>query len=135
MCYSGIYIKENATLEDFQEIIKSIHSGLLSMRDSEAKMKIYNEEIRKMNEEHQKMNEESDRLYKESGGTVGTSGRSGRSGTSGSSSSTNSKEYISVMISQAYYVANRCPSDWIDMWREEFKDEPDVLVLLDKQLI
>lgn len=120
MSYSGLYIKENATIDDFKEIVRSVHSVLLDMRERESEMKILNEKLRKADEE-------ANRRYIESGAT------GGRSGYSGISTSTNSEEYISVMIGQAYYVAHRCPSNWIDMWFEEFKDEPEVLLSLNRQ--
>ena len=120
MSYSGFHIKENATIDDFKEIIRSVHQGLLGMREREAEMKI-------LYEERRKADDEAYRLYIESGGT------GGRSGCSGFGSSNNSKEYISVMVGQAYYVANKCPSNWINMWEEEFKDDPEVLLLLNRQ--
>ena len=123
MSYSGIYIKENATLDDFKEIVDSCYIGLIGIREREKEMKLLNEEL-------QKSYEESVRLFKESGATcVNGSGSSGRSGVS---CSNNSKEYMSMMVHQAYSVANKCPSDWIDIWKEKFKDEPEVLLLFNR---
>jgi hypothetical protein len=115
MCYSGIYIKENATIEDYQKIIDDKYNGVLGMIKHDKELKIRNEEIRKAEQE-------ATRIYNESGET------GGRSGTSGVSSSVNASEYISVMVSQAYLVSSspNCPKNWIDMWREKFKDMPQV---------
>lgn len=75
-------------------------------------MKIKNEEIR--NEKIIKVESDS----------------TGRHGTSGVSCSVNSKEFVSVMVSS---VINLYPQ-YIDMWKEKFKNEPDVLTSFNKHL-
>ena len=52
---------------------------------------------------------------------------------SGVSCSVNSKDYISNMISNMYYVEDQCPRNWIDMWREKFKDDSEVLTLINRK--
>ncbi len=115
MCYSGFYIKENATIEDYKKIIDDCYNGVLGMIKHDKDLEIRNEEIRKAEIE-------ATRIYHESGET------GGRSGTSGVSSSVNSKDYISHIVSQAYLINSSpsCPNNWIDMWREKFKDMPKV---------
>jgi hypothetical protein len=113
MCYSGIYIKENSTLEDFQEIIDSAYSGVFAHREMDENLRLQN----------LKLQEEATIIY--ANGAIG--------GVSGVSSSVNSKDYISHIISQAYYVADKCTSNWIDMWKEKFKDDSEVLSLLNRK--
>jgi hypothetical protein len=114
MCYSGIYIKPNSTTQDFQKIVDSYYDGVLWTRNMEEEMRIQNEKYRQEYEE---------RLI-ESNGTSGI-------GCSVAGCSVTLKSYISHMVSQAYYVSEQCPSNWIAMWRKKFKDEPEILLAFD----
>ena len=122
MSYSGIYIKPNSTTQDFQEIVDSYYNGVLGMRESEEKMRLQNIEYKK----------EYERRILEAG-TSGASGTSGYSGCSGVSSSNNSKDLIRHMVSQVYYVADKCPSNWIYMWIKKFRNEPEILLAFNYQ--
>lgn len=121
MSYSGMYIKENATIQDLKDVIDSYYKSVIYLRDMEAKMRIQNEEYRK---EYEK------RILE-----AGTSGTSGTSGCYGVSCSNNSKEFIGIMVSQAYLAINKCPINWIGMWKEKFKNDPEVLMSFDRHSI
>lgn len=111
MCYSGMRVKEVMTTDEVQELIDSYYGYVQGQRNADADLKRQNEKIRVEAEEAMKR-------YIESGGTGGLSG------TSGISSSTNSHEFISLMIWQ---VKKHNPHpEWINMWREKFKDDPEV---------
>lgn len=113
MSYCGIYIKENATLEDFQEVIESYYQGLLSMRRKMEDIRIQNEKYR---EEYEKRRLE-----------FGDNDE--RSGITCVSTSVNLIDYVRHMISQSRYrqPGVKYPDNWIEMWREKFKNEPEIL--------
>jgi len=104
MCYSGMKVKESMTTDEIQILIDSYYQSVQEMREQDNELKRQNEKLKKEYEENL---------------------RNGiNSGCSGVSSSVNAHEFISVMVSQ---VKRYNPhSEWINMWRKKFKDDPEV---------
>ena len=113
MCYSGMYIKENFTIDDFKKIIDDCYNGVLWMRNHEEDMRIQYEKYRKEYEERL--------LNGESGSGINGFGWTG-----------SSKDYIihtahEVYSVRSYYPNIKFPKNWIIMWKEKFKNEPEML--------